>query len=431
MLRTEDLRTRPSRAPDYQAENAALIKLAQALSTNPLQMLDALALEALKLCAAGSAGISILDQSKGTASQFRWHALAGAWAPYLDAVMPRDHSPCGLVLERKAPQLMRDPGTYYEYVDQISPKCREVLLVPLYSGHEPVGTIWAVQHDPASHFDAEDERLLTSLASFTSAAFEVLKNLEKLEKYAQARSKEIASLAVADKSKDIFIATIAHELRNPLAPIRNTAVLLKRRANEPLVVTKAAELIERQVKLASRLVEDLMDVSRVRLGKLELNCQRTDLGNVLTAAVESSDIGSGIKSHHLLMEPHAAPIFVFGDPLRLEQVFENLFINAAKYTDANGTIIVRLHAAERYAIVSIEDTGIGIAPDQIASIFDLFAQASQAGTARSQGGLGVGLHLARRLVEAHGGDLTAQSAGVGCGSTFTVRLPLMSQQSEG
>lgn len=426
VLCTHELRTRPSRIPDFRAENAALIKLANRMSTTPLQILDALALEALQLCTAGSAGISILDLTDATTSQFRWQALAGAWAPHLDAVMPRDHSPCGFVLERNAPQLMRNPAAYYEYVSQISPACREVLLVPFYSGLEPVGTIWVVQHHGGAHFDAEDERLLTSLAAFTSAAYEILKNLEKLEQYAQERSKEISSLAVADKSKDVFIATIAHELRNPLAPIRNTAALLRRKASLPAIVQKAAELIERQALVMSRLVEDLMDVSRVRLGKLELNCERTDIGKVLAAAIEASDAVFKSKSHQVLFEPIAAPAFVFGDPLRLEQVIENLLINAAKYTDVNGTITVRLCVTVAHAIITIKDTGVGIAQDHIASIFDLFAQASQGGTARSQGGLGVGLHLAQQLVQAHGGDLTAASNGVGCGSTFTVRLPLVS-----
>jgi signal transduction histidine kinase len=426
VINTDALTQRVARPPDYAAESRALLELARALSGTPERILDVLAQKALELCAAGSAGISILDQKQPNATQFRWYALAGAWTPYLGAVVPRNFSPCGIVLERDAPQLLSNPGIYYDYVNQIQPACHEVLLVPFYSNDKAVGAIWVVKHDASGRFDAEDQRILGSLATFTSAAYEVLRSLERLQDHGRQRSDEIVSLTVADKSKDAFIATIAHELRNPLAPIRNSALLLALGCADPARVKQAARIIERQVSVMSRLIDDLMDVSRVRLGNLELNVQEVDLGEVLTCAVEASSLfAAPTSSRQIQFEPMAAPIRVLGDHMRLTQVLENLFNNAVKYTDADGTITVRPYVDGTQAVIQISDTGIGIAPDQIESIFELFAQAGQAGSPRSQGGLGIGLHLARQLVQSHRGTLTAASDGVGRGSTFTVRLPLV------
>jgi signal transduction histidine kinase len=432
VIRTDALLQRAARAPDYASENRVLVELARELSRTPSRILDVLAQKALELCSAGSAGISILDPAQLDPTQFRWDAVAGPWIPYLGAVMPRNYSPCGVVLERNAPQLMCDLGMHYDYVNQIRPACHEVLLVPFYSNGIAVGTLWVVKHDAAGKFDAEDQRILESLAAFTSAAYEVLKSVEKLEDFSRKRTDEIASLAVADRSKDAFIATIAHELRNPLAPIRNSAALLTQGTAAPAVVRQAAKVIERQVSAISRLIDDLMDVSRVRLGNLELNVQDVDLGEVLISAVDASSLFTTPEpSRRIILEPIASPIRVLGDHMRLTQVLENLFNNATKYTDADATISVRPYIDGTQAVIEIKDTGIGIAPDQIDTIFELFAQAGQAGTPRSQGGLGIGLHLARQLVESHQGTLTAASDGVGCGSTFTVRLPLASAVATG
>jgi signal transduction histidine kinase len=426
VIKTDALIQRGARAPDYASESRALVELARELGRTPARILDVLAQKALELCSAGSAGISILEPGQPEPGQFRWYAIAGRWTPYVGAMMPRDYSPCGVVLERNAPQLMCDLGMHYDYVNQIRPACHEVLLVPFYSNETAVGTIWVVKHDAVGKFDAEDQRILESLAAFTSAAYQVLKSLEKLEDFSRKRSDEIVSLTVADRSKDAFIATIAHELRNPLAPIRNSAVLLLQGSAEPSMVRQAAKIIERQVAAMSRLIDDLLDVSRIRLGNLELNVQDVDLGEVLISAVDASSLFTTPEpSRRIILEPITTPIRVLGDHMRLTQVLENLFNNAAKYTDAHATIAVRPYIDGTQAVIDITDTGIGIAPDQIDSIFELFAQAGQAGTPRSQGGLGIGLHLARQLVESHQGTLTAASDGVGCGSTFTVRLPLV------
>jgi hypothetical protein len=156
VIRTEELRTRFTREPDFESESRALVELAQALASNPRQILDRLVQSALDLCRAGSTGISILDsETGGDPDQFRWHALAGAWTDkYLGSLLPRDHSPCGVVLSRNSVQLMTDPAKYYHYVSAMDPPCREVLLVPFSVGGVPIGTLWAVMHDERRFWSA-------------------------------------------------------------------------------------------------------------------------------------------------------------------------------------------------------------------------------------------------------------------------------------
>jgi len=427
VIRTEELRTRFAREPDFQSESRALVELAQALASNPRQILDRLVASALDLCQAGSTGISILDsETGGDPNQFRWRALAGAWADkYLGSLLPRDYSPCGVVLSHNSVQLMTDPARYYDYVGTIDPPCREVLLVPFSVGGVPIGTIWAVMHDDSRHFDSEDARILDNLGKFASAGYQSMQATEALEAYGNARAREVRALSDADKSKDEFIAIIAHELRNPLGPIRNTATLLLRASSDPAVVKRAAEVIERQSAAMARLIDDLLDVSRIRLGILDLHRSKVSLVDVLRAALDSSRLSAHSRSHEVEMQLTDEAIYVEGDALRLTQILGNLLNNAAKYSDARGHVSIRLSREGGNAVVAITDDGIGISTDKVDSIFDLFAQGGQGGSPRSEGGLGIGLHLAKRLVEAHGGVLKATSPGVGCGSTFTVQLPCL------
>jgi signal transduction histidine kinase len=425
VIRTEELRTRFTREPDFQRESRALVELAQALAANPRQILDRLVQSALDLCQAGSTGISILDsETGGDPDQFRWRALAGAWTgKYLGSLLPRDYSPCGVVLSYNSVQLMTDPAKYYDYVGTIDPPCREVLLVPFSVGGVPIGTLWAVMHDESMHFDSEDARILGNLAKFASAGYQSVQATEALEAYGSARAREVKALSDADKSKDEFIAIIAHELRNPLGSIRNTSTLLVRASSDPTVVKHAAEVIERQSSAMARLIDDLLDVSRIRLGILDLHRSKVSLVDVLRAALDGSRLSANSRSHEVEMQLADEAIHVDGDPLRLTQVLGNLLNNAAKYSDVSGHVSIRLSREDNNAVVAITDDGIGIPADKIDSIFHLFAQGGQAGSPRSQGGLGIGLHLARKLVEAHGGILKATSPGAGCGSTFTVQLP--------
>ncbi|QDT54184.1 Aerobic respiration control sensor protein ArcB [Caulifigura coniformis] len=233
------------------------------------------------------------------------------------------------------------------------------------------------------------------------------------------------SLRQADRLKDEFLATLAHELRNPLAPIRNSLQLLKIADLDLETGVWAREVIERQVDHLVRLVDDLLDVSRVTRGKIGLRPQPIELGDVIASAVETVQPLIALQHHRLAVEIASGSLKVNADPTRMTQVFGNLLTNAAKYTDESGEISVDVREVVGQAVVTVRDNGIGIAPDVLPHVFDLFVQAQNPST-KAQGGLGVGLTLVKNLVELHGGSVAARSAGLGQGSEFVVMLPLMS-----
>lgn len=233
----------------------------------------------------------------------------------------------------------------------------------------------------------------------------------------------IEELVRADRRKDEFLATLAHELRNPLGVIRNSVSFLRREQGLTPARHRAEELIERQVGRMTQLVEDLMDMSRIRNGRLRLQRERIDLRATVRNAIETLEPEIGERRQQLTTELPQSPVWVQADPGRLEQVFVNLLANASRYTDVQGQLAVYLHARTDEVVVRFRDSGIGIAPDALPHIFELFTQAD-ADAPPSRSGLGVGLAVVRTLVAMHGGRVTAASAGLGHGSEFTVRLPL-------
>ena len=239
-----------------------------------------------------------------------------------------------------------------------------------------------------------------------------------------------AELRDADQRKDEFLATLAHELRNPLAPIRNALEILKLVGHDPEKALKAREMMERQISQMVRLVDDLLDVSRITTGKLAVRKSVIDLAEPLQDAIETVRPFIQARDHRLEVSLAAEPIAVEGDRTRLAQVFSNLLNNAAKYTPPGGRIELFLGRDNYHAIVRVRDNGIGLAPESKAKIFDMFMQVDRS-LERSQAGLGVGLTLARRLVQLHEGSLDVDSAGVGQGSEFTVRIPIALGRIEG
>jgi len=233
------------------------------------------------------------------------------------------------------------------------------------------------------------------------------------------------ALRESDRRKDEFLAILAHELRNPLAPIRNVLQILRLKAPEDPELLWARDVIGRQVDQLTRLVDDLLDVSRISRGKIKLQIAPVDLGTVLAGAVETSRPLIDSRLHRLALQLPERPIWVLGDLVRLTQVVANLLNNAAKYQEAGGYIGVSLARDGSDALVRVRDEGIGIAPELLPGVFDMFAQVERpAGTA--QDGLGIGLSLARNLVEMHGGTIHATSdAG---GSEFAVRIPCMAAE---
>ncbi len=230
------------------------------------------------------------------------------------------------------------------------------------------------------------------------------------------------ALEVADRRKDEFLAMLAHELRNPLAPIRNAAHTLALLGTGDDRLRWVSGVIERQVGLMTRLVDDLLDVSRITSGKITLQRTTVSVGEVLAQAVEAARPPAESRGQTLNVDVPEDAGWVDGDPARLTQAVGNLLDNAIKYTDDGGGIWLRARNEGDEVVIVVEDSGVGIDPEVLPHVFDLFIQADRS-LERKQGGLGLGLTLVRRLVEMHGGRVEAASAGPGLGSAFTIRLP--------
>jgi PAS domain S-box-containing protein len=230
-------------------------------------------------------------------------------------------------------------------------------------------------------------------------------------------------LSEVDRRKNEFLATLAHELRNPLAPLSNVLEVLKRRNTQDETLRLGFESMERQLAQLVRLVDDLLDLNRITHNRIELRRSQVELGSVIRQAIQASQPLAEAAGHQIEVIPSPDPIHLHADPVRLTQVFGNLLNNSCKYTMPGGKIQVRTERSGDQAVITVEDTGIGIPADKLDSIFDMFTQVDRA-LERSQGGLGIGLTLVKRLVELHGGSAEARSAGEGQGSEFVVRLPI-------
>jgi PAS domain S-box-containing protein len=238
-----------------------------------------------------------------------------------------------------------------------------------------------------------------------------------------------ADLSDVDRRKNEFLATLSHELRNPLAPLRNMLEVLKRSAGNRETESQALDTMERQLGQLVRLVDDLLDLNRITHNRIELRRERVDLASVIRQVVQASRSLAEEMGHVIRVTVPAEAVYVNADPVRLAQIFGNLLNNSNKYTPAGGELSVTAGREGNEAVVTVADTGSGIPPDQLNSIFDMFTQVDQT-LERSQGGLGIGLTLVKRLVEMHGGSVEARSAGKGRGSEFTVRLPAMPERSD-
>jgi PAS domain S-box-containing protein len=231
-----------------------------------------------------------------------------------------------------------------------------------------------------------------------------------------------AGLLEADRRKDQFLATLAHELRSPLAPLSNALQILEDGPHDPQVVSQMYQLMRRQLQQLVTLVDDLLDLSRVNRGVVVLREAPVRVADALAQAIEANRPTLREKKHDLRMVAFNEEAWTYGDRTRLVQIFTNLLNNAIKYTDPTGSITVKCNCNDREVMVSICDTGIGIEPQQLARVFDVFAQVEPSST-RTHGGLGIGLSIVKQLVEMHGGSIEAHSQGKDKGSTFQVTLP--------
>lgn len=406
--RVEELERRPVRAPEPELERAAIDRLIEVLEQSPETVLDALVEAASTVCHAGTAGVSLLEDRE-SGKVFRWAALAGRHAAALNMELPRAAAMCMHVLDLDAQLLAVDPARDFPYLRDVDPPVVECLLGPFHLDGVPVGTLWVVHHE-SRRFDLEDVRLLRRLTRFASVAFRVHRTVEALK--------------AADRRKDEFVAVLSHELRSPLAPIRNAAQILSDPRLKAQQLTLAQGIIQRQVGQLARLLDDLLDLARSSQGKLQLLKEPVALTSMLDAAVEAGRPIIDRKNHTLTIQlPHEKRIWLDADALRASQILSNLLTNAAKYTKPGGHIALSAIVEGEMLCVTVADDGIGIPPHAIEHVFSMFAQAEVAAE-YSEGGLGIGLALTKRLVELHGGSIEARSAGVGRGSSFSVRLPL-------
>lgn len=335
---------------------------------------------------------------------------------------------------------VRGPGRYYD----VDPKgtvrdlsrpetpptgSRCALMVPLKLEGRVVGVVQVMSDTPGAygreHLDVLETIVTPIAVSLQNAELygRAKREIEERLRVERALTLSEERLLEADRRKDEFLATLAHELRNPLAPIMNAVALLRGGESEPERVAWSREVIGRHVGHMARLLDDLLDVSRVSRGRLRLRAEPVDLSDVVRYAVEASQPLIEAGRHNLTLALPGQPIQLEADPTRLAQVFSNLLNNAARYSETGSAIQLSAERQGGEAVVRVVDHGIGISETMLPRIFEAFLQIDRS-LERSQGGLGIGLTLVKQIVEMHGGRVEASSDGLGKGSVFTVRLPL-------
>lgn len=283
---------------------------------------------------------------------------------------------------------------------------------PLIAGDLLFGTL-SFASRTRDEFDPDEVAFIETISHYATMAYERLRLLNELRE--------------ADRRKDEFLATLAHELRNPLAPVRNAVQVLRMKGPDIAELRWSRDVIERQVDHLTHLIDDLLDISRITRNKLELRKQPVELTEVINSAVEASRPLIEQYGHELTVVMPSEPVHLHADEVRLAQIFLNLLNNAAKYTERGGQIRLSMECRDSDAIVSVKDTGLGIPAENLPRLFQMFYQVDHS-LEKSRGGLGIGLSLVRQLVNLHGGKVEARSEGVGKGSEFIVRLPLLVEQ---
>jgi signal transduction histidine kinase/ActR/RegA family two-component response regulator len=316
--------------------------------------------------------------------------------------------------------LARENGAQFADVLREQPPWSDlpvILLSPL--GADSPNAVWAM--NALSNVTVLDQpvRVLTLISALRTAVNARRRQYELRDR--------LEALRNADRQKDEFLAVLSHELRNPLAPIRNALHILRLAGADEQTRTRVVDTMERQVGNVIRLVDDLLELSRINEGRIELRKERIRLTAVLRSALEASGQLVEAAGHELSVAEPAEQVLLYADPVRLIQVIANLLNNAAKYTDGGGRITLSARAEGNDAVISVRDTGIGIPPEMLSRIFEMFVQVD-ASHDRSRQGLGIGLTLVKRLVEMHGGSVEARSAGLGKGSEFVVRVPAIADQ---
>jgi signal transduction histidine kinase len=346
--------------------------------------------------------------------------MAGLYQKYVGGSTPLDDSPCGYTLYKDAVQLFAHPGRFYDSLAAADPELVEGLVVPIKGAHGfPLGTIWVASHGQGPAFDAEDARILASLADCFGAAFELVRSREDALKRSEQMARAVTDAMTASERKSNSIATVAHELRNPLAPIITSVEALKL---TPCDEKQSAliGMIERQASRLKKLLNDMLEIGKIERGEFTLDVKTFDLKAVIddTIAVVSEQIAGKRQIFRRTM-PHER-VMVRADPEKFGEVLVNLLQNASKYTPEHGSIeLVGTLVGSTLRLV-VSDNGMGIPAEEKRKLFYLYSRAENAS---GHEGLGIGLWLVRRVVELHGGSIHVESEGSGRGSRFTVTLP--------
>jgi PAS domain S-box-containing protein len=323
-------------------------------------------------------------------------------------------SVCGTVAQQRTALLMSDvqhsTDPRFAFVKRLG--MRTYVCNPLIAGDRLLGTL-SFGSRTRDAFEPDELDFLRTISHYITLAYERLRLMKELRE--------------ADRRKDEFLSVLAHELRNPLAPVRNGLKLIALAHGDPRLVREAAEMMERQVRLMVRLIDDLLDVSRITRGMIELRPERIELSAVVRQAVETARPNIDLMGHQVAIGLPEEPVYLDADPVRIAQVISNLLNNACKFTERGGHIAVTAERRDTKAVITVKDDGVGIPREKLHSIFDMFVQADSS-VERRHSGLGLGLTLVKSLVELHGGTVSADSAGVGKGSELTITLPLAAEQ---
>lgn len=444
VLTTAELSRRPSRFPDYQAENQALVALAQELANSPSNILQMLVDTALELCRAHSAGISLLEEEAGR-KIFRWHAVAGQWAPHVWGTTPRDYSPCGTVLDYNATLLFSNAHRYYSQFAGVQPLLIEGLLVPFYVDGTAVGTVWVIAHDESRQFDAEDQRVLESLGKFAATAYQARltsADLAKINKELQAKiaGRQRAEEALRESEERLrqqaqeleqqliasgrlvslgeISASMAHEFNNPLGIIMGFVEDMLSSMDRADPNYRSLQIVEEEAKRCSKIVRDLMEFARPKSTEFRL-----------ISMADAIDKTIQLVENHLYKQKVAVEKKleldlprIQADSQQLEQVLVNLYLNAIDAMPKGGKLRVEAKMAQSdgsapMAVITVADTGFGIAETDLPKIFQPFF------TAKKRKGMGLGLPICQRIVKNHGGRIEVESR-LDQGATFKIYLPL-------
>lgn len=411
MLGTEELQARPSRQPDHEAESRALRELARELAHSPAGILDRLTEKARELCRANSTGISICEIVDGK-EIFRWRSVCGELAPFLHATVPRDFSPCGIVLDRDCAQLLVRPASHFDYIADFGFQVEEILMVPFYQRGRAVGTIWAVHGSSGGRFDLEDSRLLHALAEFTSASVQAYTQIEDL---AQA----VANLERERDLRERFVAALSHDLRTPMTAAKINAQMILRRADDSVAVRTMARRITASVDRADRMIRDLLDANRIRAGEgIPLNISDCSLGDILRNVTREMADLHGNRFQLNLGGQDATGNW---DARAIHRVVENLIGNAVKYGTSGAIVTLGFEQTASWVDLFVHNEGNPVPETELETLFIPYRRTDSANSS-GQKGWGLGLTLVKGIAEAHGGSARAESSSEK-GTTFFVRLP--------